>query len=847
MKTRLYKRIAMFLVLALTVPILCSMNVTVAKAAAPALTKTTLELIGIGEVYDLNVTNKVSKSTYAWSSSNKKVVTVNKNGVVTSVSAGTAKVSCKITYPTKKTTTLVCNVTVTVPATAVAISNASLTNGAHVLQLNESKDLDAVLTPSNSSDKVYWSIGNGDKGCIRIDDAAAGKITAIKTGKVILVATAAKSATASAAKTSFINDAVIIEVVGPVAEVKDVNITDSNIITATFASPIQENTVIGTGGSLSGNIELTQRKNAKGVLADDPGKITAKLSEDKKTLTIITANSLSGNYGISFSSDIKTADGVALESYYKQITYIDTTAPYIVSTTVDDTGVIATILFNEPVNFDNMKVTGGAAVGNVSVDPSTISTLNNVLNYVVSSDKRSLKINLSNIVTADKNKLLTVYISGIKDNAGNIPANVYVQPYIQLDNSLKPQAKVLYIQRTAYNTLSAMFDRSIQTPGYITTPSGSMILGIVDPSNNKKVNYTLTGTDLTLTGVRTVGIGMYNSYNVNPSDTSANIMQDRPVDFTVETAKPVITVFVYDPETEILTLTFNEAVTLLTNTGVFNARFISSFDDIIPNTNINWTVQTHNEGNNIVKLKLANLTLNGSYTFTITEGFAFDGFQNTNMSRDIYIANSSGQDTELPAPYSIAQSAANPDQIIIKFAHKLDKASAEALSNYSVAGVTLMKAELTDNTTETGATVILTIAPESNPVTISRPVSITGVRGYNNSYSAITLYSGSVELKENKKPSWVSNTFDTQTRNVIKMNFDEAVQGTLIVKVSMLSGAYELPNNVSISGNTVNITLTSQPAAGSLLKVEILHNGLTDLSGNSVKAMAASYVVVASY
>ena len=48
-----------------------------------------------------------------------------------------------------------------------------------------------------------------------------------------------------------------------------------------------------------------------------------------KTLTIKTENMLNGQYGISFSENIKTMDGLALEPYYKHITYIDVIPPFI--------------------------------------------------------------------------------------------------------------------------------------------------------------------------------------------------------------------------------------------------------------------------------------------------------------------------------------------------------------------------------------------------------------------------------------------------------------------------------------------------------------------------------------
>jgi uncharacterized protein YjdB len=105
----------------------------IVKAATPVLKETEVEISGAGEVYQLTILHKVANSKYQWSSSSKSVVTVNSNGLLTSVKKGTATIKCKITYPSQKTKNLYCNVTVTVPASDIEINNSNLDNGAHVM------------------------------------------------------------------------------------------------------------------------------------------------------------------------------------------------------------------------------------------------------------------------------------------------------------------------------------------------------------------------------------------------------------------------------------------------------------------------------------------------------------------------------------------------------------------------------------------------------------------------------------------------------------------------------------------------------------------------------------------
>jgi uncharacterized protein YjdB len=83
---------------------------------APLLTEITLDL-ETGDVFDINLENKVAKSKYRWASSNRTVAKVNSsNGKVTAVSTGSAYVTCTITTPTNQVIVLRCDINVTVPA-----------------------------------------------------------------------------------------------------------------------------------------------------------------------------------------------------------------------------------------------------------------------------------------------------------------------------------------------------------------------------------------------------------------------------------------------------------------------------------------------------------------------------------------------------------------------------------------------------------------------------------------------------------------------------------------------------------------------------------------------------------
>jgi hypothetical protein len=163
MKMKLGKKLTLLLAFVLMVPIFWNQNVGVASAAVPAFAKSTIEIVGAGKTYQLEIKNKVTGSTYKWSSDNPKIAGVSSKGLVTSVDKGTVNIKCKIVNKDGTSRIISCNVVVTIPSTEVKINNAKEVNGAHVLLLGESFDFNADLVPANASDKTYWSIGGGDE------------------------------------------------------------------------------------------------------------------------------------------------------------------------------------------------------------------------------------------------------------------------------------------------------------------------------------------------------------------------------------------------------------------------------------------------------------------------------------------------------------------------------------------------------------------------------------------------------------------------------------------------------------------------------------------------------------
>ena len=137
----------------------CKVTVTAATVAVQSvsLDKTTLSLV-VGGSATLVATVKPDNATdknVTWSSSATGIATVDENGIVKAVKAGTATITVK-TDDGGKTAT--CKVTVTaktVPATGITMNPTTL-----YLIEGQTRRVTATLTPSNSTDKISWPLGS---------------------------------------------------------------------------------------------------------------------------------------------------------------------------------------------------------------------------------------------------------------------------------------------------------------------------------------------------------------------------------------------------------------------------------------------------------------------------------------------------------------------------------------------------------------------------------------------------------------------------------------------------------------------------------------------------------------
>ncbi|MDF2908247.1 MAG: hypothetical protein K0R34_3568 [Herbinix sp.] len=145
----------------------------------PSLTATTV-LLASRTAYDINLNNKVSGTSYKWTSSNDKVAKVNpKNGLVTAVSEGTATITCAMAFPDGSSQELNSFVSINYDDNATILSDTVL-------------DLDTgdkyTLKVENAPAGAKYKFASSDKSIVTVG-TTSGKVTTVSSGDAYITCT----------------------------------------------------------------------------------------------------------------------------------------------------------------------------------------------------------------------------------------------------------------------------------------------------------------------------------------------------------------------------------------------------------------------------------------------------------------------------------------------------------------------------------------------------------------------------------------------------------------------------------------------------------------------------------
>lgn len=171
-----------------------TLNIKSATVPVTGVTLNQAELsLYTGESKTLTATVQPDSATnknVTWESSNKSVATVDANGLVTAVSAGTATITVTTEDGNKTATCAVTVAAATVPVTGVTLNKTSTS-----LYVGDTETLTATVAPDNATNKaVTWT--SSDSTVATVDQN--GVVTALARGTAVITATAADGSGANA-------------------------------------------------------------------------------------------------------------------------------------------------------------------------------------------------------------------------------------------------------------------------------------------------------------------------------------------------------------------------------------------------------------------------------------------------------------------------------------------------------------------------------------------------------------------------------------------------------------------------------------------------------------------------
>ena len=145
----------------------------------PSLTATTISL-DTRTAYDINLNDKISGSTYLWSTNDTEIIDINpKNGKIKAKKEGNAKVTCEITLPNGNKNILESLVTVGYDENAPMLTET-------ILDLEVGDKFDINLENKIAKSKYRWISSNRD--IVKVN-SSNGKVTANGIGEAYVTCT----------------------------------------------------------------------------------------------------------------------------------------------------------------------------------------------------------------------------------------------------------------------------------------------------------------------------------------------------------------------------------------------------------------------------------------------------------------------------------------------------------------------------------------------------------------------------------------------------------------------------------------------------------------------------------
>ena len=858
-----FKKLAVVLALALVVtavaPAMASQAATTQKLNATSKT------LYVGGTFDFNISNKVSGSKYAWTSSDKAVATVGSKGLTTAVAAGTATISVKITFKSGAKKTLSAKVTVQnqIDATAVAIANpkASMTVG-------ETYDYNRTLTPANSTNKTYWIVKN-----------SAGTEVANTKTNVGLAIMSKQGVFKPTTDDTYTIQAVCYR------NIADTTARATSTTTSIIVNPSAA--VVSSATALSGKqiqivfstkvAKTDAETEANYLLNGTPqtGISTATLQDDGKTVILTkdsgswATSSASATYAFTvnpITTDAYTSLKTAI--YTTLLTVADTTAPTVVSasaTTNSTSTAKVVVTFSEPVQAASTS-TPIAKIDGVTASIASSSD--------ISDDYKTITFTAASALATSKSH--TLQIVNLTDFAGNVTTlstttfsvtQDTVAPTVTTVTANGDKAMLVTFSKTMnYSTVIAA-NLQVMDPTYqliTAAPYGAYTVTSYPTANtnSKQFLVTLNSADYTST-VTSRTFYVVSTSNLKDTLGNAAAVSQTACTLTKDSTAPTINGITYQLNTNgtiaKMFVTFSEDVTpFATTTDGIKSKFIFVnsngvlLNDVLTNTaadsvSVSGKVMTITNNSTVVP--------KGTVSVQVLAGLANDKSSAT-LASAAYTGSlvfAASTTTSTFAITSVDDTTSN-NKLVVNFGTAV-KGGAVAGSATLASAYTLNGAALPDGTTITldsnqqYATITL------GKVTTTDPAAILVVNGVQTTSGALTNapYVATVHIYDNVAPTLTAAAVQsaTDTKMVVRLTYSEAMAALSDTNVATayaftLGGATLTPTTVTATRvanypTMVDVTITLGAANAALTS-----GTFTVTTLNAVVGDAASNLQTAS-
>lgn len=850
MKNNRKSVLAVFLVLALLLPsVLPAFSRSYAAELAPTLAKLSVS-VKTGAKKIVKINNLPAGAKVSWKSSRKSVAKVkktkNNNGKVIGKKKGSANITCRITTKDNKVYSLSCAVkvkkasasttaTTPNPAVAVKINNAAAdtTNNAYTITVGQSftfkADVTAKDTTKTCTDSVFFAVANPELASV----SDGGSLTALKPGTTTLTVYAGKTKTEALAGS--VKETLPICVKSKEIKVQSVSLAYSTRLVVTFDQPVKADSIFDPASKKihAGAVSIIG-KNVNGTDAKTVGTLTGSLSEDKKTLFVDNSNDFKGTYTVVLTDQIKSEGGTALTTYSEEQKLVDDMGPSYEGTTMDESGMICTIRFNEPVNISKLSLLNAVKANGNPIFGGTTELLK-VSSYKLSEDKKSLTIDLSFLISSDQNCEIKVDMYGLMDLSGNA-SRQYPQTVTLCTNTAnKVEAKCTQVYRNG-KSLVAVFDQSLCTAGYITV-NGMTLPGSVNPDNKKVgIYYLQEGGLQSLSGQQEVtvnGFSVFNNYTTNNVyKTTAN--------FSMAAIAPEVQGTKFITKTKagvrknVLEITFDKTVNLNQTSGNITANVVAD-GTIGSSGSYSYTAEVNGK---VVSMTLSGSFIGGStYNFSLPAGFVTDYYHNDNNAKTISAKKDSGDAVALPGPVQIQLSSSNKKIVYVTFNTMVDMTSAQTVANYSISGLTITNATVVANSAGSPAIVELTLSNELTSLGVPYQVTVRNICGYKGEYAAMADYKEMITLGQNQTLEIIDRVVYSGDNKVI-LSFNNNLNSGSRVSYQFTgtnNKNYTLKEKPAIKDNTITFVFNETFVVGqSIVMVPATDNHIYDANNTSM-------------